>query len=129
MPDRRCGNWPLWLGLALYAMGFFLYAAALVSLRLNVAYPVLVSGSVVAVALLSLLLFKEPFYGTTVAGIVLVVAGVVLIALRTGVSDRYRRQSVTPFGVDLRSSRAGTSATNPPAPFKRGFTKSQPPLR
>ena len=74
----------MWLGLALYATGFFLYAAALVSLRLNVAYPVRVSDSVVAVVLLSLLLFKEPFYGTTVPGIVLVMAGVVLIALRTG---------------------------------------------
>ena len=71
----------MWLGLGLYATGFFLYAAALVSLRLNVAYPVRVSGSVVV--LLSLLLFKEPFCGTTVTGIVLVMAGVVLIALRT----------------------------------------------
>jgi small multidrug resistance pump len=38
---------------------------------------------VVAVALLSLLLFREPVYWTTVAGIVLVMAGVVLIAMRT----------------------------------------------
>jgi multidrug transporter EmrE-like cation transporter len=66
------------------ATPIFLYAAALVSLRLNVAYPVLVSGSVVAVALLSLLLFDEPFYWTTVAGIVLVMVGVVLIAMRAG---------------------------------------------
>jgi small multidrug resistance pump len=82
-PLAALANWPLWLGLALYATGFFLYAAALVSLRLNVAYPVLVSGSVVAVALLALLVFREPFYWTTAAGIALVMAGVVLIAMRT----------------------------------------------
>ena len=65
-----------------YGTGFFLYAAALVSLRLNVAYPLLVSGSVVGVAVMALLVFSEPFYWTTVVGIVLVMAGVTLIALR-----------------------------------------------
>jgi multidrug transporter EmrE-like cation transporter len=82
-PAAAVANWPLWLGLSLYGLGFFLYAASLVSLRLNVAYPVLVSGSVVAVALLSLLVFDEPFYWTTAAGIVMVMAGVALIVLRT----------------------------------------------
>ena len=81
-PAAALANWPLWLGLALYGTGFFLYAAALVSLRLNVAYPLLVSGSVVGVAVMALLVFNEPFYWTTVVGIALVMAGVTLIALR-----------------------------------------------
>ena len=46
------------------------------------AYPLLVSGSVVGVAVMALLVFSEPFYWTTVVGIVLVMAGVTLIALR-----------------------------------------------
>jgi multidrug transporter EmrE-like cation transporter len=83
-PMAALANWPLWLGLGLYAAGFFLYAAALASLRLNVGYPVLVSGTVVGVSLLSLLLFDEPFYWTTIVGIVLVMVGVVLIVVRTG---------------------------------------------
>jgi small multidrug resistance pump len=82
-PMAALANWPLWLGLACYGTGFLLYAAALVSLPLNVAYPVLVSGSVVAVALLAAVLFREPFYWTTIIGIVLVMTGVVLIAMRT----------------------------------------------
>jgi multidrug transporter EmrE-like cation transporter len=51
-------------------------------LPLNVAHPVLTSGAIAAVALCSLLIFHEPFQWTTIAGILLVVAGVVLITLR-----------------------------------------------
>jgi multidrug transporter EmrE-like cation transporter len=76
------GNWPFWLGLILYGAAFLLYAAALTRLPLNVAHPVLTSGAVAAVALLSLVVFGEQFYWTTVAGIMLVIAGVVLITVR-----------------------------------------------
>lgn len=72
-------NWPLWLGVAFYAIAFLLYAAALARLPLNVAHPILTSGAVASVALLSVVLFREPFYWTTGAGIALVIAGVVLI--------------------------------------------------
>ncbi len=76
-------NWPFWLGLSLYGAAFVLYAAALARLPLNVAHPILTSGAVATVALLSVLIFKESFYWTTIAGIVLVIAGVVLITFRT----------------------------------------------
>lgn len=72
-------NWPFWLGLVLYGVAFLFYAAALVRLPLNVAHPVLTSGAVATVALLSVLIFREPFYWTTVLGILLVIAGVALI--------------------------------------------------
>ncbi|MDP2904288.1 MAG: SMR family transporter [Methylovulum sp.] len=75
-------NWPFWLGLGLYGAAFLLYAAALARLPLNVAHPVLTSGAVAAVALCSLLIFREPFHWTTIAGILLVVVGVVLITVR-----------------------------------------------
>jgi multidrug transporter EmrE-like cation transporter len=75
-------NWPFWLGLALYGVAFMLYAAALARLPLNVAHPVLTSGTVAVVALCSLLIFREPFHWTTITGIVLVVAGVALITVR-----------------------------------------------
>jgi len=81
-PWSALSNWPFWLGLGLYGAAFLLYAAALSRLPLNVAHPVLTSGAIAAVALLSVLLFKEPFYWTTGVGILLVVAGVVLITTR-----------------------------------------------
>lgn len=78
-PWAALGNWPFWLGLGLYGAAFLLYAAALTHLPLNVAHPVLTSGAVAMVAMLSVLIFKEPFYWTTGAGILLVIAGVALI--------------------------------------------------
>jgi small multidrug resistance pump len=81
-PLGTLGNWPFWLGLALYGAAFLLYAAALARLPLNVAHPVLTSGAIATVALLSVLLFREPFYWTTFAGIVLVILGVAFITAR-----------------------------------------------
>lgn len=83
-PIGALSNWPFWLGLALYGAAFLLYAAALSMLPLNVAHPVLTSGAVAAVAVLSLVLFHETFYWTTGAGILLVVIGVILITARVG---------------------------------------------
>ena len=81
-PMAALSNWPFWLGLGLYGVAFLLYAAALARLPLNVAHPVLTSGAVATVALCSLLIFREPFHWTTIAGILLVVAGVSLITVR-----------------------------------------------
>ncbi|MCK9187973.1 EamA family transporter [Acidithiobacillus sp.] len=78
-PMSAMSNWPFWLGLGLYGVAFLLYAAALARLPLNVAQPVLTSGAIATVALLSVLLFREPFHWTTGGGIVLVMAGVALI--------------------------------------------------
>jgi hypothetical protein len=75
-------NWPFWLGLGLYGAAFLLYAASLEKLPLNVAHPILTAGAVASVAACSLLIFREPFQWTTVAGILLVFAGVLLITVR-----------------------------------------------
>lgn len=81
-PLAALSNWPFWLGLGLYGIAFLLYAATLARLPLNVAHPILTSGAVAAVALCSLLIFREPFHWSTIAGILLVVAGVLLITVR-----------------------------------------------
>lgn len=81
-PLAALTNWPFWSGLLLYGATFLLYTAALARLPLNVAHPVMTSGAVAAVALLSILLFREPFYWTTVLGILLVLTGVWLITTR-----------------------------------------------
>ncbi|KPC50406.1 EamA family transporter [Amantichitinum ursilacus] len=75
-PQAALSNWPFWLGLGLYGTAFLLYAAALARLPLNIAHPVLTSGAVAAVAVLSVLVFREQFYWTTITGVVLVIAGV-----------------------------------------------------
>jgi multidrug transporter EmrE-like cation transporter len=81
-PMASFSNWPFWLGLALYGAAFLLYAAALARLPLNVAHPILTSGAVATVALCSLMIFREPFHWTTIAGIFLVIGGVFLITVR-----------------------------------------------
>ena len=81
-PLAALSNWPFWLGLGLYGSAFLLYAAALVHLPLNVAHPVLTAGAVATVALFSFVIFGEPFYWTTGAGIVLVILGVALLTAR-----------------------------------------------
>jgi len=81
-PMAALGNWPFWAGLALYGTAFLLYAAALARLPLNVAHPVLTAGAVATVALLSVVIFREPFQWATGAGIALVIAGVALITIR-----------------------------------------------
>lgn len=81
-PLAALSNWPFWLGLGLYGAAFLLYAAALARLPLNVAHPVLTSGAIATVALLSVLIFREQFYWTTGLGILLVIAGVVLISVQ-----------------------------------------------
>ena len=83
-PIGALSNWPFWLGLMLYGTAFLLYAAALARLPLNIAHPVLTSGAVATVALCSLLIFREPFHWTTIAGIFLVIGGVILITVRVG---------------------------------------------
>lgn len=82
-PAAALGNWPFWLGLGLYGVAFLLYAAALARLPLHVAHPLLTSGAIATVALVSALVFREHFYWTTCLGILLVMAGVVLISFRT----------------------------------------------
>lgn len=81
-PMAALTNWPFWLGLGLYGGAFLLYAAALVRLPLNIAHPVLTTGAVATVALLSILIFREPFHWTTGVGILMVIAGVALITAR-----------------------------------------------
>ena len=81
-PQAALSNWPLWTGLALYGAAFLLYAAALSYLPLNVAHPLLTAGAVATVAVLSWVVFREPFYWSTILGIAFVVVGVALITLR-----------------------------------------------
>ena len=79
-PAALLTNWPFWVGVVLYGGAFLLYALALERFPLNVAHPILTAGAIATVTCLSLIIFHEPLPWTTGVGLVLVVAGVVLIA-------------------------------------------------
>lgn len=81
-PMDALRNWPFWVGLALYGMAFVLYSASLTRLPLNVAHPISTAGAIALVACLSVLMFKEPMGISVAAGILLIMAGVVLISLK-----------------------------------------------
>lgn len=72
-------HWQLGAGLALYASAFVLYAVALKFFPLNVAHPILTSGAIACVALLSVLLLGEALRPSMLAGLGLIVAGVILL--------------------------------------------------
>lgn len=70
----------LWLGGlgSLLLLGSYLYAIR--TLPLGVAYPIATSLGTVAVATMGILMFSEPLKLTNMAGIALVICGVLLIS-------------------------------------------------
>jgi len=81
-PMATLSNWPFWLGAGIFGVSLLLYATALSRLPLSVVHPILSTTTVAAVALASMLIFREPFHWTTATGIVLVIVGVTLITIQ-----------------------------------------------
>lgn len=81
-PLAVLSNWPLLMGIGLYGAAFVLYAAALARFPLNVAHPILTSGAIACVAILSVLIFNEPMRWNTLAGVSLIIIGVIFLTLR-----------------------------------------------
>jgi multidrug transporter EmrE-like cation transporter len=75
-PLSVVGNIPLVSGVGLYGLAFVLYALALTYLPLNVAHPILTSGSIALVSMASVLLFGESLTMIKIAGIMLITLGV-----------------------------------------------------
>jgi len=67
------------LGLALLAANVFAYQASLRTLRISVAYPIMVSGGFVLILLCSWYLFGERLNAPQYAGIGLILAGIWLV--------------------------------------------------
>jgi small multidrug resistance pump len=76
-------NAPLLAAVILYVSAFVFFAMALGRLPLNVVQPIMTSAAIALVALLSTIIFGEPFPWTTGLGIGLVIIGVWLISSRT----------------------------------------------
>lgn len=75
-------NWPFWLGIFFYLLTFLLYTWSLSKFPLNIAHPVLTTGSVALVALISFFYFKESLNFLNMFGIILVIIGVLLITFK-----------------------------------------------
>ena len=75
-PISIIGNLPLVSGVGLYGMAFILYALALTYLPLNIAHPILTSGSIALVGIASVLFFGESLSTINIAGIILIILGV-----------------------------------------------------
>lgn len=76
---RLATNYHLLAGLVLFALNVVFYAAALTRLNLSVAYPVMTAGGVLIVVSLSFFLLKEPLAPAQMLGLLLLVAGILLV--------------------------------------------------
>ena len=81
-PTMVLQNAPLLAGAALYVVAFGCYAWALAAFPLNLAHPVMTAGTIVLVACASYAIFGEEFAWTTLAGLALILAGIVLVSVR-----------------------------------------------
>ncbi len=89
MPERKVSIWepmsiivnlPLWFGLLFFGVAFLLYAFTLQRLPLNVTYPVLTSGSITLVSILSVVLLDESVTLSKIIGVLFIIIGVTLIS-------------------------------------------------
>lgn len=72
-------NKPLIAGVMLYSLAFVLYAVALRLFPLNVAHPVLTSGALACVAVLSFVILREDLRPTMIVGLGFIALGVILL--------------------------------------------------
>jgi small multidrug resistance pump len=80
---RAMENPALLLGLCLFAANVLCYVAALSQLKLSVAYPVMVAGSLLVVVLSSAMWLGESLGSGQWVGIALLLVGIVLVAGRS----------------------------------------------
>ncbi|MDR2892125.1 MAG: EamA family transporter [Deltaproteobacteria bacterium] len=66
-------------GIFLYAIAFVFYALALKCIPLSVAYPVMTSGAMLLVAMISIFFFREPFTWKTTLGVLFIICGVLFV--------------------------------------------------
>jgi len=72
--------WPLFVvGLLLGAANTYLFALAIRQIPLSMAFPFFSGSSFVAVTLISILVFRETLYLTTVGGLALVLIGSIVV--------------------------------------------------
>jgi len=69
------------LGLALHGVSFFLYIFILSRLRLNIVYPIATGGTIVLIALGSVVLLREQLTLSQGLGMLIILVGIFLVYL------------------------------------------------
>jgi small multidrug resistance pump len=82
-PLSIIGNFTLISGVALYGLAFILYALALTYLPLNIAHPILTSGSIALVSIASVIFFGEILSPINIVGIALIILGVCALTVKS----------------------------------------------
>lgn len=77
---RVLWNGKLWLGILLYVLAFVWYALALKFFPLNIAHPILTTGAMTSVALLSVLVLQESLRPNMIYGLAFMGFGIILLA-------------------------------------------------
>jgi small multidrug resistance pump len=73
-------NWALWVGVLTYGLAFLVYVYALSLFPATVAHPVITAGAIAIVATVAGLALGESLSALTIAGILVVMGGVLMIA-------------------------------------------------
>jgi multidrug transporter EmrE-like cation transporter len=79
LPPSLLGVCVVIAALGCYALAFIAYMLALRSLSVSIAYPLITSISVVLIATLANLIFRESITPISIVGIFLILAGVTLL--------------------------------------------------
>ena len=77
-------NWLFWLGLFCFAANVLFYRYALGKIRISQAYPIMVGGGFVIIALIAWRYLAETMSPTQWAGVALILLGIVLVARGMG---------------------------------------------
>jgi multidrug transporter EmrE-like cation transporter len=80
---RLITNYHLLAGLGLFALNVVFYLLALIRLNLSIAYPIMTAGGVVIIVAVSVLLLQEALTTRQAVGLLLLIAGIVLVAERS----------------------------------------------
>jgi small multidrug resistance pump len=74
------GNWWFWVGILAYGLAFLLYVFALSLFPATVAHPIITAGAIAIVATVAGLVLGETLSVLTIAGVIVVMVGVTMIA-------------------------------------------------
>ncbi|MFH1228330.1 MAG: SMR family transporter [Planctomycetota bacterium] len=82
MLSKMAGNYILWSGVGCFILALMAYSYVLSKMNLSVAYPIMTSCGYAIVIVTSVFFLKETLNWVQVAGLVLITAGVWMVAIK-----------------------------------------------
>ena len=76
--------WPSVVVVVCYALAFYLLALSLKTMKVGIAYAIWAGLGVALLAIIGRLFFHETMNGTAIFGVILIIAGVILVSLNQG---------------------------------------------